>query len=147
MNNMNRSSNVPLLVLWAQEAVEQFVEALHDGETSPATVRSRASKLKDFGITLPRSVNIVMCKKEADEFVQNGKLEELFQFLAPSDLDSENGIAAVLPQVSDEKDRKEMLRDVQLGCITHLVNNLLLKEFQGNPEDKELLGEFYILFL
>ena len=120
--------------------MDEFVEALHDSEASPDTVRSRGAKLKDFSIQLPRNVNIVICKKNAEEFVQQGKLDELFTFMDPTKSTGDIGIMTVLPDTENEDDRKEMIRDFQLGCVTHLVNNLLLKEFAGDAASKELLG-------
>lgn len=124
----------------SEEAVDEFVEALHDSEASPDTVRSRGAKLKDFSIQLPRNVNIVICKKNAEEFVQQGKLDELFAFMDPTKSTDDTGIMTVLPDTENEDDRKEMIRDFQVGCVTHLVNNLLLKEFAGDAASKELLG-------
>ena len=120
--------------------MEEFVEALHDSEASPDTVRSRGSKLKEFSIQLPRNVNIVICKKNAEEFVQQGKLDELFAFMDPAKSTDDTGIVSVLPATQTDDERKEMIRDFHLGCVNHLVNNLLLKEFAGDPASKELLG-------
>ena len=120
--------------------MEEFVEALHDAEASPDTVRLRGAKLKDFSIQLPRNVNIVICKKNAEEFVQQGKLEDLFAFMDPTKSKDDTGIMTVLPKTDNEEERKDMTREFQLGCVTHLVNNLLLKECPGDAASKESLG-------
>eukprot|EP00435_Cladocopium_sp_Y103_P036120 s1162_g9.t1 len=120
--------------------MEEFVEALHDSEASPDTVRSRGARLKDFSIQLPRNVHIVICKKSAEEYVQQGKLNELFSFMDPAKSADDNGITSVLPASENDEENKENIREFQLGCITHLVNNLLLKECAGDTASDELLG-------
>ena len=100
---------------------------------------TRSSRLKDFGIQLPRNVNFVICKKNAEELLQQGQLDQLFLFLDPSKHAQDAGIMSVLPPTEDEDTRKELVREYQVGCISHLINNLMLKEFQSNPSSKELL--------
>ena len=125
--------------------MESFVEALQDAETSPLTVKSRAATLKNIGVTVPRSVSIIIYKKMAEELVQQGKLEDLMKFLDPGqapssqDGDRSDSIASILPDQADEH-HAELAREFQLGCVTHLINNLLLKEYQGSTSDAEHLA-------
>ena len=118
-----------------------FVEALQDAETSPLTVKSRAAALKKIGVIVPRNVSIIIYKKMAEELVQQGKLEDLMKFLDPGQVPSSqdtdllsDSIANILPDPTDER-HSELAREFQVGCLVHLINNLLLKEYQGNGNE------------
>ena len=121
------------------DAMRDFVEAIHDQEAAAATVAGRATSLRDKGVKLPRNVNIVICKRSAEEFVKDGKMEYVFNFLDDQNDERSTegyGIRSILEEKTDEnKDAVEaMAKEFQVGCVGHIVNTMLLAEFQGSGE-------------
>lgn len=115
------------------EGIVLFVEALHDQEAACDTLRSRAGELKSLGVTLPRSVNMIMCRKSAEVLLNHGKLNDVFRFLDPINVNEfPAGIASVLPEDEDLGKLSPMIMEFQSGCITHCINQILLRDYSGD---------------
>ena len=121
--------------------VHAFVEALQDEEASAETLSNRASKLKDNGMTLPRNVSVLLCKRQVDRIAEEGKFDHLFEFL---DYDKRSthpeGIVSLIEETESKEKTQALVLDFQVGCITHCFNRILLKDFQPG-EDMPCLGQ------
>ena len=106
--------------------ITDFVEALHDEEAAPATLRSRAAAIGDLGVKLPPNVKSVICRRAVDELVQQSAWEQVFTFLDPRGSASD-GIAQILPAETPSDKVDDMCHDFQVGCITQSVGKLLLR--------------------
>ena len=115
------------------EAIVEFVEALHDSEATCDTLRTRSIALKDLGIVLPRSLNLVMCRRSAELLLSQGDLEQVLKFLDPT-FASEipEGIASVLPDDETEEKRDALIMEFQSGCILHCINQILMRDFNAS---------------
>ena len=124
------------------ESIVLFVEALRDQEASCDTLRSRANDLKELGVMLPRSLNMVMCRRSTEVLLNEGKLDYIFKFLNPVFVNEVPcGIASVLPDEEPLEKLAPMIMDFQSGCITHCVNQILLRDYSaanaGTPPNSE----------
>ena len=116
------------------ETIVEFVEALHDQEATTDTLRTRSTALKDLGIFLPRSLNLVMCRRSAELLLSQGDLEKVFKFLDPKfAADMPQGIASILPEDESEEKRDALVMEFQSGCITHCINQILMRDFTAPP--------------
>lgn len=115
------------------DAIVEFVEALHDSEATCDTLRTRSIALKDLGIVLLRSLNLVMCRRSAELLLSQGDLEQVLKFLDPK-FASEipEGIASVLLNDETEEKRDALIMEFQSGCITHCINQILMRDFSAS---------------
>ena len=121
--------------------IHAFVEALQDEEASAATLSIRASKLKGNGMTLPRNVSVLLCKRQADHIVEEGKFDYLFEFLDYNKRSEHpEGIVSLIEETESTEKTQALVLDFQVGCITHCFNSILLKDFQPG-EDMPCLGQ------
>lgn len=120
------------------EASLEFVEALHDQEATVETLRSRASKLKDLGVQLPKSLNMVMCRRSTEVFLNDGKISEIFNFLDMNQVATiPDGINSVLPEDESLEKLEPMIAEFQSGCITHCINQILLRDYAASVVSSE----------
>eukprot|EP00438_Fugacium_kawagutii_P036288 Skav217409 [mRNA] locus=scaffold2674:307316:311583:+ [translate_table: standard] len=117
--------------------IAEFIEALHDNEAAPSTLSDRANKLSELDVKIPKSVQMVLCRRSADVILTDGDLGKLFAFLDPAKHEEHpSGIASILPdEPCDISVRNQAVQDFQLSCITHCLHNILLREVQ-NPDQK-----------
>lgn len=131
--NQCRASQVWEGLRGARSVVEaglQFVEALHDQEAGADTLRTAAAQIKDCGVQLPRSVNMILCRRGVEKLVHQNELDKIFTFLDPKCTDEvPSGIASVLPKDEEQKQIDAVITDVQSGCVIHCINQILLREF------------------
>ena len=112
------------------EGIVEFTEALQDQEASTDTLRACALRIKDLGVSLPRSVNMVMCRRSVEKLINQEKFGEIFKFLDPScSKEVPLGIATVLPEGEEKEKLDALIMDVQGGSISHCINQILLREF------------------
>ena len=117
------------------DGIADFVESLQDAEAAPATIRTRAGVIKSLGVKLPRNINSVICRRAAEELVNSGEVDQVFEFLDMNSKDKHpEGICSIVPDsdLSDAATMDKVTKDFQTFCLTTIINNMLLKEV-GEP--------------
>ena len=81
----------------------------------PATLSACPTTLKYFDVQLPSKVKGVVCRRAADQMVQEGTIDQLVIFLDPEcKRDCADGIACVLPEGQSGHDRIRASLDMSI---------------------------------
>ena len=127
-----------------------FIEALHDEEAVPATLSARASALRrETGINLPKNVNLILCRKGAEELLMKKQWQAVCEFMDPAFKKSfPDGITSLIPETDGEppdgSDARPVLEDTlfefQTGCLVSCVTNLFMRPVSGQDEKEKAMN-------
>ena len=121
------------------QAIHDLLEAFHDSEASPATLRTRVRAVQTLNIPLPIQVNNVVCQRSIVAMAEDDKVHEILKFIDLQFKDEHpDGVVSVLPSGLAEDALALIAAEFQSGCICHVLNQLFLKECG----DGESLGFF-----
>ena len=114
-------------------AIADLLEALQDGEASPATLRLRAGALRALSVELPMQVSNIICQRSVVAMVEEDKVDDAMNFLDISQKDEHpDGICCVVPSSLSEDAQKLVVTEFQAGCVVHLVNQHFLRDYAGD---------------
>ena len=131
-------------------AMADLLEALQDGEASPATLALRAAALRGLNVELPMQVSNIICQRSVVAMAEEDRIEDVMNFLDLSCKDKfPDGICCVVPSSLSGDAQKLVVTEFQTGCLVHLVNQHLLRDYSGDAGcfDFALVSLFYFALL